>query len=72
MVGYVDDGAYTVEHRDPAVLSRVLSEKFKLLEDWMSDNRLVINPEKTDLIILGTKKTNRLRHDSLSKLETIV
>ena len=29
----------------------------------MSDNRLVINPKKADLIILGTKKTNRLRHE---------
>ena len=29
LVGYVDDGAYTYEHKDPTVLSRVLSDKFK-------------------------------------------
>ena len=33
LVGYVDEGAYSYAHTDPVVLSRVLTEKYKLLED---------------------------------------
>ena len=32
LVGYVDDGAYSYAHYDPVVLSRVLTEKYNLLE----------------------------------------
>ena len=63
LVGYVDDGAYTYEHKDPTVLSRVLSDKFKCLEEWMINNRLVLNPDKTSLIVLATKKTAKLRQE---------
>ena len=44
LVGYVDDGAYSYAHTDPVTLSRVLTEKYTLLEDWMN-NKLVINPD---------------------------
>ena len=52
LVGYVDDGAYSFEHTDPAVLSRVLTEKYNLLEDWMNNNKLVINPDKTHMMVI--------------------
>ena len=32
MVGYVDDGAFSYAHEDPAVLSDVLTKKYYLLE----------------------------------------
>ena len=44
LVGYVDDGAYSYAHTDPAVLSRILTEKYNMLEQWMNDSKLVINP----------------------------
>ena len=56
LVGYVDDGAYSYAHTDPVVLSRVLTEKYNLLEDWMNNNKLVINPDKTHMMVMGTKK----------------
>ena len=31
--GYLDDGAYCYAHKDPEVLSRVLSRKYSMLED---------------------------------------
>ena len=57
LVGYVDDGAYSFGHQNPHVLSSVLSEKYTCLENWMNSNRLVINPDKTHLMILGSKKS---------------
>ena len=61
MVGYVDDGAYSYAHRDPAVLSQVLNRKNNLLEDWISGNKLVINPDKTHLMVMGPKRIQARR-----------
>ena len=57
LVGYVDDGAYSYAHADPVVLSSVLSSKYILLEDWMNCKKLVINADKTHLMVMGSKKT---------------
>ena len=42
LVGYVDDGAYSYANNSSAVLSRVLTEKYQVLEEWMNNNKLVI------------------------------
>ena len=47
MVGYVDDGGYSVAGSDLKVLSQKLGEKYRLLEQWMHANRLKITAEKT-------------------------
>ena len=56
LVGYVDDGAYSYAHKDPEVLSRVLTRKYSMLEDWMNGNKLVVNPDKTHVLVMGTKQ----------------
>ena len=61
LVGYVDDGAYSYAHKDPAVLSAVLTQKYNLLADWMNNNKLVINPDKTHLLVLGSSGRAGLR-----------
>ena len=61
LVGYVDDGAYSYAHADPAILSSVLSTKYKDLEDWMNGNKLVVNPDKTHLMVMGPKKVEARR-----------
>ena len=57
-VGYVDDGAFSFGHHQSQVLANCLSQKYDRLEDWMKLNRLVINPDKTHLMILGSKKAS--------------
>ena len=61
LVGYVDDGAYSYAHSNPTVISRVLTEKYIMLEQWMNNNKLVINPDKTHIMLIGTKKSSELR-----------
>ena len=56
LVGYVDDGAYSFANTDPNIVSQVLTSKYTLLENWMNSNRLVINPEKTHLMVLGSRR----------------
>ena len=61
LVGYVDDGAYSYAHSNPTVISGVLTEKYNMLEQWMNNNKLVINPDKTHIMVIGTKKSSELR-----------
>ena len=58
-----DDGAYSYAHYDPGILSAVLTRKFKLIEDWVNDNKLVINADKTHLLVLGPKKIENRRKE---------
>ena len=44
-------GAYSVGHSDSSVLS---TDKYNKLEEWMNNNKLVISPDKTHLMILDT------------------
>ena len=59
MVGYVDDGAYSYAHHDPEVLSHVLTYKYNKLEEWMNANKLVINPDKTHLMVMASKNNKK-------------
>ena len=42
-------------------VSRVFTEKYNLLEQWMTNNKLVINPDKTHLMVMGNKSMEPLR-----------
>ena len=61
MAGYVDNCAYSYAHSYPEVMSRVLSRKYSLIEDWLNGNKLVINPCKTHLMVMGPKKFSARR-----------
>ena len=39
----------------------MLIEKYNLLDDWMNNNKLVINPDKTHMMVMGTKRVEPLR-----------
>ena len=57
----VDDATYSVGHRDPAVLSNVLSTQYQIISSYMMANKLVINDDKTNLMVVGTKGNRVLR-----------
>ena len=63
LVGYVDDGAFSYANQNPSVLSAVLTEKYSKLAEWMSSNKLVINPDKTHLMVMGHRRHNNLRSE---------
>ena len=54
LVGYVDDGAFSFAHKDPEVLSQVLTRT--MLEEWINSNKLEVNPDKTHLMVMRTKR----------------
>ena len=56
-VCYVDDCTYSYGDKDPARLSHTLSAQYHCIAQYMAANKLVINAEKTHLIVMGTKAT---------------
>ena len=54
LVNYVDDATYSVASSNPAELSEKLSETYKCIASYMDANKLVINADKTHLLVMGT------------------
>ena len=61
-VCYVDDGTFSVGHTETDVLSDKLSLQYSLIADYMAANKLVINGDKTHLVVMGSKKSNNWRN----------
>ena len=61
-VCYVDDGTFSVGHTEAAVLSDKLSLQYSLIADYMAANKLVINGDKTHLVVMGSKQSNNRRN----------
>ena len=61
-VCYVDDATFSVGHKDPGILSQKLTHQYGLIADYMAANKLVINGEKTHLVVMGAKSKNELRN----------
>ena len=53
MVNFVDDGTAYVADKSPEVVSQKLTNHYSLIEDYMQSNKLVINSEKSHLIVRG-------------------
>ena len=47
---YADDSTYTVRGQDPGILSEKLSRKYKVVADYLTDNKLKVNDDKTHLL----------------------
>ena len=60
-VSYVDDSTYSLAQSDPEVLSRELSKQYQVISNYMAANKLVINDDKTHLLVLGTRSMSEKR-----------
>ena len=58
---YVDDSTVTVSSNDPLELTTKLSSLYKRLASFFGSNKLVINTEKTHLVVIGSNKHSLLR-----------
>ena len=68
--GKEDDSLYTKSDRDPAVVQAAITVKYKQIYNYMSKNKLVLNNEKTHLIIMASKNQNRSHGNFDIRLDT--
>ena len=68
----MDDSTYMYSSNDPVELSDKLSTQYKNLAEYMGDNRLVINNDKTHLLVMGSRKDGAAREMVSIKTGTVV
>ena len=56
---YADDTTYSCSDTDPQALSETVTAKYKLLSEFLVNNRLKLNDDKTHLLVLTTSQTRR-------------
>ena len=55
MVTFVDDATHYVADKDQEKVTEKISEKYKLIEKYMNENKLVINGDKSHLVVMSKK-----------------
>ena len=60
-VCYVDDCTFSYGHHDPVLLSEKLTAQYRVISEYMAANKLVINSDKTHLVVMGTRATAKNR-----------
>ena len=69
---YVDDSTYTFSSSDPVALTENLSTQYKRLADYMRSNKLVINDDKTHLVVMGGLRHKELRQQVKINMGSVV
>ena len=53
---YADDSTYTVTAKNAEELSIKLETNFRIMSEYLTENRLCINTDKTHLLVMSTKQ----------------
>ena len=56
---FADDSTYTISGKDMEELNFALDSSFKKIEMYMADNKLVLNADKTHLIVMSSDAKHR-------------
>ena len=59
MCCYADDSTITVTGKDPAELTEKLSNKYNVVANFLTNNRLKVNDDKTHLLVMTTRQRRR-------------
>ena len=57
---FADDSTYSVASQDQDILEQKLNEKYTVMANYLGDNRLKLNDDKTHLLIMTTQQKRRL------------
>ena len=67
---YADDSTFTVSASDTEVLTEKLSKKYKVVAEYLTDNKLKVNDDKTHLLVLTTRQKRRHVNTDSVRIET--
>ena len=62
-VHFVDDGTVIYSHRNPAVISQVLTNHYSTISNYMAANKFAINPDKTHLLVMAPRRLEARREE---------
>ena len=55
---YGDDTTYSKSNKDPGILKNEIDSDYRILDDYMAKNKLVLNSDKTHLLVLASSKNH--------------
>ena len=67
---YADDSTITVTARSPAQLTDKLSAKYNAVADFLTDNKLKVNDDKTHLLVMTTRQKRRFIDTNSTSIHT--
>ena len=67
---YADDSTFSISGKDPEKLSRIISEKYQNISAYMSQNKLVLNGDKTHLLVMASSSKHRKHQNFGITLDT--
>ena len=67
---FADDSTYSKSDKNPEVVTEGIKEKYKNIADYMAKNRLVLNSNKTHLIVMAAPNLHRIHGDFGITLDT--
>ena len=70
VVCFADDSTYTVISKDTDILTHKVNKKFEEIANYLGDQRLSVNRDKTHLLVLTTGQRRRHLEDEI-KIQTV-
>ena len=56
---YADDSTYSAANEDADALKENIDEKYQNIVQYMANNKLVLNTDKTHILIMASRKQHR-------------
>ena len=56
---YADDSTYSISSKDPQDMIRIIAEKYTCISTYMNNNKLVLNSDKTHLMVMASSKKHK-------------
>ena len=60
---FADDSTLSVSSSDPELLTGKIEEKYEEITEYMASNRLVLNSDKTHLLVMASRKKHKKNGD---------
>ena len=60
---YADDSTFTISNTDVEELNNSINQKYKVISEYMTNNKLILNSDKTHLMIMTSAKKHSLHQD---------
>ena len=70
MCCYADDSTYTVAGKNANELTEKLTHKYSIVADFLTDNKLKVNDDKTHLLVMSTRQKRRYVDTTSTRVQT--
>ena len=67
---FADDSSVTISNSDPKLLNLEIKEKYQEISEYMASNKLVLNSDKTYLLVMASQQKHKKHGNSGALLNT--